>query len=106
MSIKTIISAAMLLSAIALPALAEDTASSAARPYPLPPQRALLGGAMAGQAGSSTSVGTEAAARRDASNAANAVTQTDAANAPSVPAFSTNPHIYDHLSGPAYQGGY
>jgi hypothetical protein len=101
MTIKTILGAVMLLSATALPALAEDTASSPARPYPLPQQRALFGGGMAGQAGSS--YGIVEAARRDASNAANAVIQTDATTAPAI---STNPHMYDYLSGPAYQGGY
>jgi hypothetical protein len=105
MTIKTIIGAAvLLLSAAALPAAAEDTAGSPARPYPLPQQRALFGGAVASQAGST--YGTVETARRDASNAANAVTQTDALTAPPAPAISTNPHMYDHLKGPAYQGGY
>jgi hypothetical protein len=44
-------------------------------------------------------------ARREASNSANAVTRTDAVSGSSVPAFSTDPHMYDYLSGPAYRGG-
>src|ERR1051325_5460281 len=54
MSIRTVMGALILLSAAAAqPALAEDTAGSSARPYALPQQQPLFGGAIAGQAGSS-----------------------------------------------------
>jgi hypothetical protein len=102
MSFKTVISAVMLLSAAALPALADDFAGTAARPYPLPVQQPLFGGAASG---SSNSAGSVATVRKDASNAPNALIQTDALNGSSAAIFSTDPHMYDHLSGPEYRGG-
>jgi hypothetical protein len=103
MHIRTVISAVVLLSATALPALAEDFWNTPARPYPRPEQRPLFGGGVAGPSGSSNGAG--ATVRKDASNAANAVTRTDALSGSFVPAFSTNPHMYDYLSGPQYRGG-
>jgi hypothetical protein len=105
MSIRTVISAVVLLSAMALPALAEDYWNSAARPYPRPEQRPLFGGAVAAPSGSSIGDGTVATVRKDASNAGNAVTRTDVPSDGAVPAFSTDPHMYDYLSGPTYRGG-
>src|SRR5690242_13618193 len=103
MFIKTVISAVLLLSATTLPALAEDTAGSPARPYPLPQQRALFGGAVADLSGSGA--GTVATAKA-ASNEANALMETDASNVSSAPVFSTDPPMYDYLSGATYRGGY
>jgi hypothetical protein len=105
MSIRTVISAVVLLSATVAPALAEDYWNSAARPYPRPEQLPLFGGVAAGQSGSSSGAGSVATVRKDASNAANAVTRTDVPSDGAVPAFSTNPHMYDYLSGPEYRGG-
>lgn len=97
MSIKTALSAVILLSATTLPALAEDFSHDPARPYAsaLPGQRPLFGGIVA----------EKSAMRKAASNAANAVTMSDAKAGSSVPAFSTDPHMYDYLSGPEYRGG-
>jgi hypothetical protein len=106
MSMKSVISAVMLLSTMVVPALADDYWNTPARADPpRPEQRPLFGGAVAGPSGSTYGAGAVATARKDASNAANAVTRTDALSDSSVPPFSTNPHMYDYLSGPEYRGG-
>jgi hypothetical protein len=104
MPFKTAITAALLLSATALPALAENYANDAARPYRQVNQQPLFGAAVAAQPGTSKDV-LVLSMRQEVSNAANAPTRVDAATGSSVPAVTANPHMYDYLSGPEYRGG-
>jgi hypothetical protein len=106
MSIKTAITAMLLLSATALPALAENYANDPARPDShFVAQRPLFGGAVAAQPGAAWSAVTGPTTRNEANNGAFAPMRTDATVGSSVPPFSSNPHIYDYLSGPEYRGG-
>jgi hypothetical protein len=96
MSIKSAIAAMLLLSASALPALAENYANDPARPdQPIVTQRPLFGGGVAATQPT----------RKVVSNRANAPTQTDAIAGSSIPAVSSSAHMYDYLSGPEYRGG-
>jgi len=104
LDIKTAIAAVLMLSATALPSLAENFADDAARPYAQVAQQPLFGGAVAAQAGASKSA-VIAPTREEVSNAANAPTRLDATAGSSVPAVTFNPHMYDYLSGPEYRGG-
>jgi hypothetical protein len=98
MSIKTTISALLLLSATTLPALAEDYARDPARADAAGVVQApLFGGIAAGQPGTAT--------RHEARNAKQVPTLSDATSGSSVPAALSNPHMYDYLSGPEYRGG-
>jgi hypothetical protein len=106
MSIKTAISAMLLLSATALPALAENYTNDPARPDAVTvTQRPLFGGIVAAQPGTAKGAAIQPTTRKEVSNSANATTRTDAIAGSSVPAFSNNPHMYDYLSGPEYRGG-
>jgi hypothetical protein len=89
MSMKSAMTAVLLLSATALPALAEDFATDAARPYAQVEQRPVFGGIVAAR---------RDATRVEASNGAKSATQTDAVSGSSVPAFSLSPHAYDYLA--------
>jgi hypothetical protein len=107
-SVAAAIAAGLLVSATALPALAEDFANDPARPWPhtvLAEQRPLFGGTMAAQPGAGASGLARVTTRHEASNAAHAPTRSDAVGLSLVPSFSTDPHMYDYLSGPEYRGG-
>jgi hypothetical protein len=105
MSIKTALTAMLLLSATALPALAENYANDPARPdAPVILQQPLFGGIVGAQPGT-TSTANGSTAWQEASAKANAVTRTDATTGSSAAAPSTSAHMYDFLSGPEYRGG-
>jgi hypothetical protein len=106
MSIKAAIAAMLLLSATALPALAENYANDPARSdAPTIVQQPLFGGIVGAQPGTTKAAATRSTARQEASADANAVTRTDATTGSSAAAPSTNAHMYDFLSGPEYRGG-
>ena len=93
MSFKHVITAAVLLSAATLPALAEDFASDPARAYPLGQQHAVFGGVVASQP----------APRQVAKNPA--AVQTDAGSGSSVAPQALDPHAYDYLKGSSIPAG-
>jgi hypothetical protein len=77
MSIKTMITSVLLLSSLALPALAEDYANDAARPYARVEQQPVFGGGLASKPSlPNAAVGN--APGKEASNRVNAPTRTDA----------------------------
>jgi hypothetical protein len=93
MSFKHIITAAVLLSAVTLPALAEDFASDPARAYPLVQQHSVFGGVVA----------SETALRQEAKTPA--AVQTDAGSGSSLAPPAISPHAYDYLKGPSIPAG-
>jgi hypothetical protein len=92
MSFKHVITAALLLSAATLPALAEDFATDPARAYPIVQQHAAFG-VVAG----------DTALRQVAKGPA--AVQTDAGSGSSLAPQALDPHAYDYLNGASIPAG-